>query len=132
MSRFLELHTPVTSAPNDFAICTANVPTPPDAPLIRIFCPGCAFALSRTACNAVSPAISTEPACSNVMLAGFRATPFSETETYSAKAPVFQPNTSSPGLNCVTFFPTASIVPAKSTPIRVTLGLRKPTPSRMM
>jgi hypothetical protein len=29
------LHTAVTSAPNDLAICTANVPTPPDAPLIN-------------------------------------------------------------------------------------------------
>ena len=39
MSKFLVLHTPVTSAPNDLAICTANVPTPPDAPLIKTFCP---------------------------------------------------------------------------------------------
>jgi hypothetical protein len=29
------LQTPVTFAPNDFAIWTANVPTPPDAPLIN-------------------------------------------------------------------------------------------------
>ncbi len=29
MSRFRVLHTPVTSVPNDFAICTAKVPTPP-------------------------------------------------------------------------------------------------------
>src|SRR6266542_2339889 len=29
ISTFLVLHTPVTSAPNDLAICTANVPTPP-------------------------------------------------------------------------------------------------------
>ena len=34
-STFLVLHTPVTSAPSALAICTANVPTPPDAPLIR-------------------------------------------------------------------------------------------------
>ena len=32
MSTFAVLQTPVTSAPNDLAICTANVPTPPDAP----------------------------------------------------------------------------------------------------
>src|SRR5207244_8246856 len=31
ISTFLVLHTPVTSAPNDLAICTANMPTPPDA-----------------------------------------------------------------------------------------------------
>src|SRR5580692_776541 len=36
MSTFLVLHTPVTSVPNDLAICTANVPTPPAAPLMRI------------------------------------------------------------------------------------------------
>ena len=40
VSRFLVLQTPVTFAPNDFAICTANVPTPPDAPLINTLCPG--------------------------------------------------------------------------------------------
>ena len=37
ISRFLVLHTAVTSAPNALAICTANVPTPPDAPLIKTF-----------------------------------------------------------------------------------------------
>jgi hypothetical protein len=40
MSTFLVLHTPVTAALKDLAICTANVPTPPDAPMIRTFCPG--------------------------------------------------------------------------------------------
>src|SRR6266511_1637578 len=40
MSTFLVLQTPVTSAPNDLAICTAKVPTPPDAPLIKTRCPG--------------------------------------------------------------------------------------------
>ena len=40
VSTFAVLHTPVTSAPNAFAICTANVPTPPDAPLMRTFWPG--------------------------------------------------------------------------------------------
>jgi hypothetical protein len=39
MSTFLVLQTPVTFAPNDFAICTANVPTPPDAPLTSTLCP---------------------------------------------------------------------------------------------
>jgi hypothetical protein len=33
MSAFCVLQTAVTVAPKDFAICTANVPTPPDAPL---------------------------------------------------------------------------------------------------
>jgi len=40
---FLVLHTPVTRAPNDLAICTANIPTPPDAPLINTSCPGRTF-----------------------------------------------------------------------------------------
>jgi hypothetical protein len=43
MSTFLVLQTLVTIAPNDLAICTANVPTPPDAPLINTLCPGCTF-----------------------------------------------------------------------------------------
>ena len=32
-----QLKTAVTSAPNDLASCTANVPTPPEAPLINTF-----------------------------------------------------------------------------------------------
>jgi hypothetical protein len=35
MSTFAVLHTPVTRAPNAFAIWTAKVPTPPDAPMIK-------------------------------------------------------------------------------------------------
>ena len=34
------LHTPVTSAPKALAIWTANVPTPPEAPMISTFSPG--------------------------------------------------------------------------------------------
>src|SRR5918996_4115726 len=44
MSTFLVLQTAVTSAPSALAICTANVPTPPDAPLIRTADP---FACAR-------------------------------------------------------------------------------------
>jgi len=40
VSTFLVLHTAVTSAPNDLAIWTANVPTPPDAPSTRTLWPG--------------------------------------------------------------------------------------------
>ncbi len=83
------LQTPVTSAPSDFAIWTAKVPTPPEAPLIKTFWPGCNFPVSRKPCNAVTPAICTAPACSKVMLAGFGARPRSVTQMYSAKAPVF-------------------------------------------
>src|SRR5215208_1847712 len=132
------LHTPVTSAPKCLAICTANVPTPPDAPLISTFCPGWICPLSRRPCSAVSAATGTAAACSNVKLAGFGATmkdwnlllrgAATRTHTYSAKAPLLlPPNTSSPGRNCVTSLPTASTVPAKSTPNLLVFGLRSPT-----
>ncbi len=68
------LLTPVTSAPIDFAICTAKVPTPPEAPLISTFCPGCNAPASRRPCSAVVPAMPTTPACSKLTLAGLSAT----------------------------------------------------------
>src|SRR4030095_1091618 len=112
-STFLPLHTPETPAPHDLHLGQANVHTPPDAPLIKTFSPGRTFPLSRRACNAVIAAMGTDAACSKVMLAGFSTTARSaRAHTYSAKAPVFPPNTSSPCLNCVTFLPTASTVPA--------------------
>ena len=40
ISAFFVLQTPVTSAPNALAICTANVPTPPEAPWINTFWAG--------------------------------------------------------------------------------------------
>ena len=43
------LHTPVTSAPSALATCTANVPTPPDAPLTSTFCPGWTPAMQSSA-----------------------------------------------------------------------------------
>src|SRR6266542_4267226 len=58
-STLLVLHTPVTWAPTALAIWTANVPIPPDAPLIRTFCPGCTCAVSRSACRAVIAARGT-------------------------------------------------------------------------
>ncbi len=36
------------------AFCTANVPTPPDAPMISTFCPARAFPRSRRPCRAAS------------------------------------------------------------------------------
>src|SRR5207248_11259988 len=49
---------------------------------------------------------SSDLACSNVRPAGFGATaPTARLHTYSANAPSLPPNTSSPGLNCVTFLP---------------------------
>ena len=135
MPRFLVLHTPVTSAPNDLAICTANVPTPPAAPLIKTFCPGgiCPFSPKpprRSPCNAVNPAIGAEAACSNVAFSGFRASFDSEAHAYSANAPRDTPNTSSPGVNWVTFLPTVSTWPVTSTPSRLSFGLRSPASMR--
>src|SRR5680860_394921 len=53
------LHTPVTSAPRVLAICTANVPTPPDAPLINTAWPGCTSPTSRRPRKAVPVAAVT-------------------------------------------------------------------------
>src|SRR6266513_5501030 len=73
-STFVALDTPVTSAPNDLAICTAKVPIPPPAPMINTFCPGLIPATSRRPCRAVTPESGTAAACSNVRFAGFRGT----------------------------------------------------------
>src|SRR5947199_376883 len=55
----LELQTAVTCAPNARAIWTANVPTPPDAPLIKTRCPCLIRPWSRSACSAVLPATTS-------------------------------------------------------------------------
>src|SRR6266571_7062489 len=130
ISTFLVLQTPVTSAPNDLATCTANVPTPPAAPLIKTFWPGWICPLSRRPCNAVHAATDTEAACSNVTLLGFVTNTDREAQAYSAKAPRHEPNTSSPDLNSVAFLPTASTSPATSTPSRESFGLRRPAGMR--
>src|SRR5271166_5848270 len=103
--------------------------------------------LSRRPCNAVNAARGAEAACSNVTLSGFVTNVDSGAQTYSAKAPwqwtqtaapescgslTHEPNTSSPGLNCVTFLPTASILPATSRPGRVSFGLRSPNSMRAL
>jgi len=135
-STFFVLQTPVTLAPNDFAICTAKVPIPPAAPLIKTFCPALRCPLSRSPCNAVSPAIGTAAAWSKLTLSGFRTNLASEAQAYSAKAPLQAPNTASPGLNCVTVPPTAATSPATSTPgrwlfMRQSSGLTEAARTRM-
>src|SRR2546428_618758 len=130
VSMFLVLHTPVTRAPNVLAICTANVPTPPAAPLMRTLCPDRICPLSRSPWRAVNPAMGTAAASSNVRLAGFGANLFSAAHTYSAKAPPRWPNTSSPARNWDTFLPTASTCPAMSTPATSLFGLRSPDDMR--
>src|SRR4030042_3043071 len=143
MSNLLGPSTPVTSAPNDLAICTAKVPTPPPAPLIKTFCPGRIFPLSdrrklgeddptpRRFWRALDPAEGTAAASSNVILAGFSLNAFSGTHTYSAKAPKpngkdKSPQISSPGRKCFTFLPTASMRPAISDPSILCIGFRGP------
>src|SRR5919107_1176018 len=67
------LSTPVTSAPYNLASCTANVPAPPPAPLIKTFCPGWTCPLSRIPCRAITAACGMAATSSNVILAGFSA-----------------------------------------------------------
>src|SRR6202011_4503698 len=120
------LQTPCTSAPNALAICTANVPTPPEAPLIRTLYPALTWPVSRRPCKATS-AVGTDAACSKLRLLGLETTaPSRLTQMYWARAPALTPKTSSPGTNSVTFTPTASTVPEKSDPGIVFLGLRSP------
>src|SRR6266540_116137 len=115
-STFRVLQTPVTSVPNARAICTANVPTPPEAPLMRTFCPGWIRPSSRRPSRAVLAANGTAAACSNDRFFGFGASSPSWTQTYSAKPPCLSTaNTSSPGRNAVTSLPTASTSPCPAT-----------------
>ena len=125
-SCFDVLHTPVTCAPQDFAIWTANVPIPPPAPTIRTFCPAWRRPESRSAWSAVSAAIPVAAPCSKVMLAGFGTRRSSLAAAYSAKVPLPTPNTSSPIDSPETFPPIASTVPARSVPRMPSLGLRSP------
>src|ERR1022692_4222801 len=70
------------------------------------------------------------------MLSGFGINVAWGAHTYSAKAPLQVPNTSSPGLNCVTVPPTAITWPATSTPgrwlfMRQSSGLTEAARTRM-
>src|SRR6185437_4091690 len=131
MSTLSVLHTPVTFAPTDFAICTANVPTPPDAPLINTLSPGWTFPWSRTAASAVNAESPTAADCSDVRLVGSGRRSLAAAHAYSANAPLHQPNTSSPGRNSLTLRPTASTRPAISSPGISRLGPRNPATNRI-
>ena len=85
------LATPVTSAPNALAICTAKVPTPPDAPMISTFCPDATCPPSRTACSAVRAEMVVAAACSKVRLVGLGASLSARPTAYSAKDPSAMP-----------------------------------------
>jgi hypothetical protein len=67
----LVLHTPVTSVPYDLAICTENVPTAPEAPLIKTYWPGLTCPKSRRQIKAVDAEQGMAAASSNDILAGF-------------------------------------------------------------
>lgn len=75
-------------------ICTANVPTPPEAPLIKTRWPACTFRASRSPWRAAGAAVGTAAACSNERFAGFAANAFSVADAYSASVPLQAPNTS--------------------------------------
>ena len=126
MSSFAVLHTPVTSASNALAICTAKVPTPPDAPTISTLCPAWTRPWSRTACRAVSPEIGTAAACSKDRFAGLGASLSVPTAAYSANEPAPMPNTASPGLKPPTSVPIASIAPGEAPPRVGVLRLAEP------
>src|ERR1022692_3586535 len=98
-------HTPVTSAPDALAICTAKVPTPPDAPMTSTRFPACTCPRSRTACRAVNAETGTAAACVKVRLAGLGASLSGRALAYSAKEPSAMPNTSSPTCSVVTAGP---------------------------
>ena len=129
-SSLLVLHTAVTCAPNALAICTANVPTPPAAPITSTPWPGCTSATSRSACSAVMPDTGVAAACSKVSRAGFATSLSARASASSAKEPSATPRTSSPGAMPCTERPTASTVPATSQPRMGSLGRRSPRPSR--
>ena len=74
------------------------------------------------------PEIPTTAACSNETFAGLWASLSSRAAAYSAKEPRLIPNTSSPTANLVTAEPTATTVPATSTPGTRFFGPRNPNP----
>src|SRR5690606_34625269 len=81
--------------------------------------------------KAVSPPIGTAAASSNVIREGLSAiSSLAGRHRYSAYAPNLNPheaNTSSPGLNRVTFLPTTSTTPDNSNPRMLTrVGLTRP------
>src|SRR5918996_617298 len=138
-STFRVLHTPVTSAPRALAICTASVPTPPDAPLMRTVVPGLTWPTSRMAIMAVRPDMTDAAASLNESVAGFSMSRDAGATVNSANVPWgavavshTDPNTSSPGWRSVTFLPTASTTPATSVPRTGVEGCRSPDLSRRM
>ena len=122
--------TPVTSAPSALAICTAKVPTPPDAPITSTRCPARTRPWSRSPWRAVMPASGTAAAPSSARSAGRRTSWSAGTHTSSASDPAVNPNTSSPARRSVTVGPVPSTTPARSMPGMGLRGRRRPVAKR--
>ena len=132
-STFAVLHTPVTSAPNAFAICTAKLPTPPDAPMISTFSPGLDAPVVADGLQRGEPGDGDGGRLleGEVRRLRRRACRLGRA-AYSAKVPSPMPNTSSPGAKPVTSAPTASTVPARLRPGLAYFGRRRPKPASRM
>ena len=126
-STFAVLHTPVTSAPNALASCTAKVPTPPDAPMISTCCPGCDLSVVAQALQGGEAGDGDRRRLleGEVRRLG-RELVLAAQRAYSAKAPLPMPNTSSPGWNLVTSLPTASTTPGEVHAQNRVLGRAQP------
>ena len=132
--------TAVTWAPSARAICTANWPTAPAAPLTRTRSPGCTAASLRTVNRAISAEVGTAAASTNETPSGMRSRAASGAFTYSANVPPLRhwkpsttsPNTGSPTWNRDVPGPSASTTPAASVPGIGLAGLRSPPPIRRM
>ena len=125
--------TPVTSAPSALAICTANVPTPPEAAFTSTLVPSPTSPTSRMAIRAVTPDMTDAAASSNESPAGFGISWDAGTTVSSAYVPTVRsapvhddPKTSSPGWRSVTLRPTSSTTPATSVPRIRERGPRRP------
>ncbi len=87
ISAFRVLQTAATLAPNARASCTANVPTPPDAPLTSTVWPDSIRPMSRRASSAVMAAAGIAAASSYDRVLGLGVKRLSLTVVYSAKPP---------------------------------------------
>ena len=122
----------MTSAPCALAICTANVPTPPEAPLTRTFCPGWSPPVVAQPWSTVSAATGTAAASSTSGSPASARLP-SGTQTYSANDPrrLVPPRRRHPAWRSVRPCRPFPRVPAKSAAGAAgPLGLRGPVTGR--
>ena len=121
---FFDEHTPTTNALSSFAICTANWPTPPDAPSTstrRSEPDACLIRpRSTTDIHAVTPGIGSAPAMAMSTESGTRHLVLTDEdgvgiEPRCPREKSVPPTTRSRATR-VTWEPTESTTPAKSTP----------------